>query len=418
MQTNLNRGIQLHQKGKIDAALKIYREILEQSPTSQAAHLAGRALFDLDRVADSIPMLELATRLDPRNMAAFNDLGNVFSEASEFEKALAAYRRVLSIQPNDAQASTNLGMCLRQLERFDEARDVLEQTVDRQPSAPACYALGLVYRRMKLNSLAVSAFRQATELQPDFSDAHRQLVAILREQSPTEFQAALADWIRSDPENPVPQHLSRSGGEAPSRASDEYVRSVFDEFAETFEDSLEDLNYSVPEQLSTAIQNHVSPGAVILDAGCGTGLCGPYLRPVASELVGVDLSGKMVEKARHRDLYDNLHTVELTQFMLDHPGRFDLVQAADTFNYFGDLVPVFSAAHTTLKESGTLIFSLERGEGSGFSLNDTGRYSHEKKYVEDQLNQAGFQVLGTDEFQLRCQAEQPVAGWCIVARKQ
>jgi len=418
MQTNLNRGIQLHREGKIAAALEIYREVLDEEPTSQAAHLAGRALFDLDRVGDSIPMLELATRLDPRNSAAFNDLGNVLSEASEFEKALAAYRRVLVLKPDDGQASTNLGICLRQLERFDEAREVLEQTIDRQPSALACYALGLVYRQLQLNSPAVSALRQATELQPDFSDAYGQLVAVLREETPTEFHAALADWIRNDPTNPVPQHLSRSSGEAPSRASDEYVRSVFDQFAETFEDSLADLNYAVPEQLSKAIQSNVPPGAVILDAGCGTGLCGPYLRPMASELVGVDLSEKMVEKARNRDLYDNLHVAELTQFMLDHPGRFDLVQAADTFNYFGDLAPVFSAAHTALQDSGTLIFSLERGEGNGFLLNDTGRYCHGKDYVRDQLKQAGFDTLITHEVQLRCQAEQTVDGWCIVAKKE
>lgn len=53
----------------------------------------------------------------------------------------------------------------------------------------------------------------------------------------------------------------------------------------------------------------------ILDAGCGTGLCGPLLRPFASHLTGVDLSPRMVEKAHDRGSYDTLEVTELSAFM-------------------------------------------------------------------------------------------------------
>jgi predicted TPR repeat methyltransferase len=51
---------------------------------------------------------------------------------------------------------------------------------------------------------------------------------------------------------------------------------------------------------------------VALDAGCGTGLCGPLLRPYASELTGVDLSAGMLDRARPRQVYDHLEKGELS----------------------------------------------------------------------------------------------------------
>ncbi|NEU35571.1 methyltransferase, partial [bacterium LRH843] len=73
------------------------------------------------------------------------------------------------------------------------------------------------------------------------------------------------------------------------------------------------------------------------DAGCGTGLCGPLLAPYCQRLDGVDLSPKMLEKAKSKQLYDRLSKAELTAFLNNAPDMYDVIIAADVLCYFGDL---------------------------------------------------------------------------------
>ncbi len=53
----------------------------------------------------------------------------------------------------------------------------------------------------------------------------------------------------------------------------------------------------------------------VLDAGCGTGLCAPWLVPYAHRLVGVDLSQAMLDKAAARACYDELAKADLVAFL-------------------------------------------------------------------------------------------------------
>ena len=116
----------------------------------------------------------------------------------------------------------------------------------------------------------------------------------------------------------------------------------------------------------------------VLDAGCGTGLCGPILRPYARTLMGVDLSSEMLERARARGLYDALVVAELTGFLGEHRGRFDLIVASDVLCYFGLLAPVFGAVVTALRPGGRFLFTVEQDfcGATPFALQPNGRYRH------------------------------------------
>jgi predicted TPR repeat methyltransferase len=93
----------------------------------------------------------------------------------------------------------------------------------------------------------------------------------------------------------------------------------------------------------------------ILDAGCGTGLCGPLLKPFAAHLVGVDLSAGMLKEAAKSALYDELIEADLTTYMATHPLAFDVIVAADTLVYHGRLDHAVTAAATALKPGGFLL---------------------------------------------------------------
>jgi predicted TPR repeat methyltransferase len=160
-------------------------------------------------------------------------------------------------------------------------------------------------------------------------------------------------------------------------------------------------------------------GLDILDAGCGTGLCGPLLRPLAARLIGVDLSPAMLTRARERAVYDELVQAELTTWLRQHAGAFDVIAAADVLVYFGDLRAWMAAAAASLHPGGRLVFTTERSEAEprGFRLHPHGRYSHTQDYVEQTLLAAGLLPLLCERVQLRLEGGEPVAGTLVVAGK-
>jgi predicted TPR repeat methyltransferase len=220
-----------------------------------------------------------------------------------------------------------------------------------------------------------------------------------------------------------------SGENIPLRASDSYVESTFDNFAESFDAKLGKLAYRAPDLVADALASACpEPGGnlVALDAGCGTGLCGPLIAPYVSRLTGVDLSGGMLAKARGRNAYDELVKAELTAYLLAHLAAFDLVISADTLVYFGSLQEVLAAAHGALRSGGLLIFTVEAmpdepcqkaANGEGYRINPHGRYSHGSGYLREALLSAGFAILGMEPAILRNEGGSPVTGFVVTARK-
>ncbi|HKE92949.1 MAG TPA: methyltransferase domain-containing protein, partial [Povalibacter sp.] len=204
------------------------------------------------------------------------------------------------------------------------------------------------------------------------------------------------------------------------RADSDYVAGLYNRYAASFDSNLQKLGYRAPELVVATLASHLGTSARvdILDAGCGTGLCGPLLRPLAAKLTGVDLSEKMVERARERG-YDELVVSELCAFMHSRPAQFDVVVAADTFEYFGSLQEVNQSAARALRPGGLFLFTVEALPDSAdatYQLQVHGRYAHGGAYVRRSLQESGFEVLELRTEVLRVEKMQDVRGFLAVAR--
>jgi len=202
------------------------------------------------------------------------------------------------------------------------------------------------------------------------------------------------------------------------------VETLFDDFANSFDAKLAMLDYRAPSLIAQAVAQRVGEARralAVLDAGCGTGLCGPLLAPYARRLEGVDLSERMLAKAQARQVYDALAKAELTAFLeAAAAGACDLVVSADTLCYFGDLRCVVLAAAKALRPQGWLIFTVEASAGpagAAFQLNPNGRYSHRESYLRAVLADAGLAVDGLERVHLRMENLKPVEGWLVSCRK-
>jgi predicted TPR repeat methyltransferase len=423
----LEAAVRLHREGVADQAEVIYGRILDAHPRQpEALHFLGILRHQQGRSEEAVSLMRAALELAPDYVDAWNNLGNVFKESERLEEAEAAYREALARNDAYPPAWNNLGVVLGARGAHEEAVDAHRRVLELAPDiADAYYNLGNALRRLGDPDAAIAACRRALKLNPEHVRAHNLVGYMLymvgrREDAAEVFR----DWLSADPLNPIAAHmLAASTGDAvPDRASDDFVRRTFDRFADSFDEQLlQRLDYHAPAVLAASLAEVLGEprGELeVLDAGCGTGLCAPLLRPYARRLSGVDLSPGMLEKASLRGGYDALLEHELTAFLSATQAVFDVVASADTLVYFGGLEAVARAAHGALLPGGWLAFTVERSDERHrpFRLNPHGRYSHTEAYLRTTLDRAGFEAVDIAPAVLRQELSKPVDGWVVRAR--
>jgi predicted TPR repeat methyltransferase len=422
----LQDAIAAHRAGRLDAARANYERVLASDPRDpNALHFYGVLQHNQKRSAEGIESIRRSLALAPANAHAWLNLGNILLEHERSDEAKEAYARAAALAPEMADAWFNLGLSLRKLDDAAAAVRALDRAVTLRPDhAPSAYQRGIARRDAGDLAAAEADFRRAIDLKSDYTEAFESLGMLLyRQDRIAEAALVYRTWARVDPTSSTAAHLAAatSGEAVPARSSDAYVVETFDRFAATFDQNLANLGYRAPQLVVAALVSITGGRALdgLLDAGCGTGLCGPLLRPLARRLVGVDLSPAMVEGARAKGHYDELHVAELGAFMAESTTRYDAIVSADTFVYIGALEPAFSAAARCLNPAGALILTLEEmraGISQDYRLEPHGRYSHSLEYVRRALEDAGLRLVRSDSEVLRRERGEDVRGLVLIAQ--
>jgi len=422
-------AVELQKQDRLEAAAELYQRILAVAPDyPDAWHFRGVVVFRVGRLEEAETLIQRAIDLAPDYPDAHNNLGNVLQHQKRYEEAIGCHERAIALRPDYAEAHNNLGNVLRRQKRYQEAVGCHERAIALQPDlAEAYHNLGQAYEALDQIDGALTAYRQASLLRPYNFKSYLRLGAALYVSGRIDDAADVyRKWLSLDPESDLARHLlsACTGQEVPERASDAAVRSIFEPFADNFDEVLKTLQYRAPElvfQAALEVMGAPAGRLDILDAGCGTGLCGEHFKPFARRLVGVDLSLEMLKRAGMRKLYDELILGELTAFAGAAAAAWDLVVAADTLVYFGDLAPVMAAAARGLRPGGHLVVTLERASEvevpQGFRINPHGRYSHTEAYVREVLSAAHLAPRSLTPVHLRLELKKPVEGLLVVAAR-
>jgi predicted TPR repeat methyltransferase len=324
--------------------------------------------------------------------------------------------------PAHVAALKGLEASLRRLKRNGEAAKIAVRR--RAAEADVLRRVAEYAADEGLTAVAAQCYARVIRIDPADRYAVWGLAQALRRRG--RLKEALR-WYRRyqklDPGEPESAHMVAALAKArvPGRAADAYVKSVFDGFAEEFDQRLvQDLHYQAPQLLFENVVRVVGTPhrtLAVLDLGCGTGLAGLRFRKIARRLEGIDLSPEMVRYARKRRVYDRLEVGEMTAALAKQTAQYDLIVAADVFCYVGDLEPVIGAAARALRSSGHLAFTVERRLKPGYAITRSGRYAHSPGYVRRCARDAGLSEVRGRKVILRYEFGEPVWGHVTVMRK-
>lgn len=285
-------------------------------------------------------LLRVMTRLRPKNVKAWRSLASVHlkisrqpirqrSRARHKRLAAAAGRRALHLAP-------------------EERLRLLRRLTRRCPGHPMAF--------LRTAEVLVQLGAEETDETDEMETWRDEAADALRR------HLDIAEGLRGTGQNErklrieLAKHLlCVVTGETPEVISKDYVSNLFDRFSKTFERSLDNLNYQVPQLIMQALRwtwwdfgCEPSPHLRALDLGAGTGLLGEQLRDWAPRafLEGLDLSAAMLQQAEKKGCYDLLHHKDICDFLeaADEEIHYDLITAADVFVYVTALEPILRQA--------------------------------------------------------------------------
>jgi predicted TPR repeat methyltransferase len=283
--------------------------------------------------------------------------------------------------------------------------------------------MGKLFEKLKKHNEALSHFKRAIELNPNNIEALTFTGVAFQKLGQLEAAAAaFNDVLVIDPENAQATFLLATVQDTapPAKPDSDYVKRLFDEFADTFDKSLTDVEYNAPEQL-IELAKQFSPNANadqdILDIGCGTGLTGLKFKPLAKTLKGIDISPRMLSAAKERGIYDELEENEIITALVRHQNDTDIIVSADTFPYLGDLESVFLSVASALRDNGLFLFTVEtHSSDEDYLLGQTARYSHSRQYINDLAKRREFKVLACNDTVYRKESGNDVNGLIVALR--
>ncbi|HEY8359524.1 MAG TPA: methyltransferase domain-containing protein [Ramlibacter sp.] len=353
------------------------------SPLEQARalFLAGLAHYEAGRLPQAGEQFAAALALAPGRPSLLTNRGAVRLKLGQREEALGLLQQALVQEPDNVEALGHSAAALAELGESMQALARFDRALALDPTRASLWTLrGSVLKELGRDTEAAASFQAALERGGDRELNRYYLAGVSRMEPP--------------PPN-APRH---------------YVEDLFDGYAEQFDTHLvQALRYDAPRRLAERLAGRACRAA--LDLGCGTGLCGPFLRPLAASVTGVDLSRNMLDKAQALGTYDTLLQADVAEYLAAAREPFDLVIAADVFVYVGRLEGVFRDVARLLPPGGTFCFTVEEAlAGEDVALRTSLRYAHSEAYLRRLAQENGLRLVALERAPVREEQRQPIPG--------
>ena len=368
--------------------------------------------------------LKEAVARTPEDAEAHSALAAHYFAAGSLDAAVEAYALARDAAPDVPHGHYNLAAVLHEQGQSEEAMEVLGEAALALPgSALLHYGQACMLQALGRNDEALGKFMAALEIEPGDANAwYGAGTALHRLDDMLRADHCFSMALECDPDHASAQYMRDAMGGGHKRGPAElFVRELFDNYSEHYDaHMLRTLDYQGHELVRDSVLRILPEmqEARVLDLGCGTGLAGSLLRDRAAELVGVDVSAKMLRRARALDCYDTLVCSNIADYLIEEEvDVFDLVIAVDVFIYIGALDELFQRIAKVLGPGGLFAFTIEEMQDVDWEVAPSGRVRHALSYLESLRRGLGFESMVVKRHRLRNEAREPCWGYVLAWRK-
>ena len=223
------------------------------------------------------------------------------------------------------------------------------------------------------------------------------------------------NWQKLDENNIFSNRFLSGLSKGSDGVNDEgYAKVLFDVFADSYDEKMRNLNVKLIDEIKRL---DIKFSGNVLDLGCGTGVVAENFAGDGADFYGVDISAKMIEIAKQKNIYKELYAVGIKEFLSNNKllSKIDLVIACDVFCYIGDLEEIICKL-----KGKKVVFSVEKANddiGKDYYLQPNGRYKHSEKYIKHLAKRLRFNKCDIFDIDTRLEANEMVKGLLVVLSK-
>lgn len=380
-------------QGNYKEAETMFDRIIDNYPDYIWGHIyKGQVLMEARYNGQAEACMARALKIDPNNFDALFCMAVINDWQGQCEIAIRYAMEAIKNKPLGWECHMFLGALLVRERHYFEAQQLLAQALTIRAHDP--YVLQLLF------------------------------LALRMQQREPEFLMYVTRQLARSPGNTVLLHFqSMAQGGVPDTAPIAYIQGYFDGYSGQYDHYQQDiLSYKTPAHTAEALKEWLETSPLtfhnLLDLGCGTGMMAQNLKDLVPHRTGVDISTKMISKARGKQLYNTLHTSDILPFMLESQQTYDIVTAIDVLCHSGDLAPFFKAARNVLTPRGLLLFTIEKDfHNPTWRLCANGRYTHSHRYIGQILASKGYECLHQQDIGLHIDNNVASTGMLFIARK-
>ena len=156
----------------VDSLPILEKAVARDSTRYDAVYALGMMYLDRDRPAEAAHVLERATQLRPKEIAAWVNLGAAYDAAGSTGAAQERYRKALTLSPGDSIATCRLASSLYAIGKQTDAVKLLRDLMrDKPRSYCAYFTMGVAFADAGIYREAIRMWRKVIELAPDSPEA-------------------------------------------------------------------------------------------------------------------------------------------------------------------------------------------------------------------------------------------------------
>lgn len=207
-----NLGELLAHTNQWDEAVACFRKAVQLYPNDAIAHFdLGWALSAVGQNAEAISSLHKADEIRPGDVNIRRELGSALAAAGRFSESVAVYSKAIEENPQAAVLHCGLGAALSEAGHLEEAITAFRRGLAACPDQYLARNLAVLLGRTGDTVGAISFYRKAIELKPDYTDAYYRLglaLAVMNSDLETpDYSEAIAALKKATDLEPYHAHM-------------------------------------------------------------------------------------------------------------------------------------------------------------------------------------------------------------------